>query len=359
MKGSVYADRGWFWCEFKRHPKLGRVRERFGTSKEAEALRAHIAAYGAFPEGFGGPGGPNLAHSWNAAHDALKAAGGPDQAWRSKGQDASQARIHKFIRTQPLGATPVEKITYDVLEAFATKLGKPKTNGKSMAPRTISKYLVAVTVVMTYAARKGWIDRLPVVPKIAAQPHHQPIYSEIMLEGVCNALATLGEPVAAFLCRVLYHSALRVGELLSLRPENVDDEFIMLLDPNKVKNEECRAVHIGADMARDLRAIVAAGAMPKYRRLHHLVTKANEMCGYEMVRPLHAFRHTAASSVTGDDTINLEDAQDLLGHKDPKTTLGYRKKSMEFLRARAKKLSQKRGKLEISRPNLRVISSAD
>lgn len=360
MKGSVYADRGWFWCEFKRHPKLGRVRERFATSKEAEALRAYIAAYGAFPDGFGGPGGPNQAHSWNAAHDALKASGGPDGAWRIRGQEKSQAGIQARIREMPLGQMPVEQITYTVLQEWIAKLarGRGQKPGSQRAPRTLTRYLVAVTVVLTEAVKRGWIERLPLIPKIVHPPHVQPIYTETMLEGVCGALATLGEPDAAFLCRILYHTALRAAELLSLRPEDIDDDMIMLLDPTKIKTKTagCRMVDIGPEAARELRALIAAGRMPNYHRLHHLVSKANLICGYEMPRPLHAFRHTAASSVTGDSRINLEDAQDLLGHKDPKTTQGYRKKSPEFLRARARELSQKRGKLEVSRPAATLIS---
>lgn len=360
MKGSVYADRGWFWCEFKRHPKLGRVRERFETHKQAEALRAYIAAYGAFPEGFGGPGGADPAHSWNAAHDALKAAGGPDGLWRIRGQEKSQAGIQERIRGTYLGAMPVEKITYDVLQVWIGKMAQVRGQqpGSKRAPRTLTRYLVAVTLVLTEAVKKGWIDRLPLIPKVVHPPHVQPIYTATMLEGVCGALATLREPDAAFLCRILYHSALRVGELLALRPEEVDDDCIMLLDPAKIKTgtSGCRMVCIGEEAARELRAIIAAGRMPNYHRLHHLVSKANQICGYEMPRPLHAFRHTAASSVTGDSRINLEDAQDLLGHKDPKTTQGYRKKSPEFLRARAKELSQKRGKLEVSAPAPTLIS---
>jgi integrase len=99
-------------------------------------------------------------------------------------------------------------------------------------------------------------------------------------------------------------------------------------------------------MARELRAMVAAEALPKYDTMHKRLSLALKTCGYESSRPIHTMRHTTCSRVVANEK-NLPLAQRLLGHKSIQTTMGYVHHDREALREAAKNLSPRCGELTV------------
>jgi integrase len=325
------------------HCTAGRFRKRFKTKDLAEAYESHIRAHGEEPAWARGEGPERLdIHTFSKVYQELKEAGGPDGSWLAE-RDLPGARRRDWVASSTrLSHMDVRNIKYTDLEAFVTDLRKRpgKYEGERMSQQSIKHYLGVARGVLRYAAVKGYIQAPPPSPKIKVRKWHQPIFTDVMLDA---AIGHLEHPEDRLAIRVLDVTGMRCGELYGLLPQQItDDGFIALDDPTKLKNEETGVVHVGEQLGRDLRAVIAAGGLSSYDTLHNRWEKALKMCGYKIPRPLHALRHTMATRTLA-QTRDVHISQKVLRHRDIATTQRYLHLSVDMLKAEAKKLSHGRG----------------
>jgi integrase len=281
----------WYGEVDLRHKALGvRFRRRFETKREAEGYEAYIRATGEEPPGITGSGD---GRTFADVAKELKDAGGPEAVW-AKGRDPSGMSRLETLRGSKVGKAPIAQVAYGLVEEYVSLLKKRpgKAQGSFLDARTINRYLSLVSAVNNYAEVKGYIERAPILPWQKDAKKKKQLYTDTQCLAVINHLRAHEHKEEAFCVDVLNRTGLRAGELLGLKPDQIDDEFINLDDPEAIKNEETRPVYIGEEMARELRALVASGALPNYSTLYTRVAAAVKACGYSIKRPIHAFRAT-------------------------------------------------------------------
>jgi len=224
--------------------------------------------------------------------------------------------------------------------SLAARPGHAK--GSKLSEGTINRYLTAISSVMTYAEQKGYVPRAPQLPWRKERAKKQATYSDTMQLAVIRALEAAGHSVDAFLVDVLAIGGLRVSELLEARPEQIEDGFVSLDDPEATKNGDPREVYIGEAHADKLRVLIRENKLPTYQQLYNHLRSALKKCGYNVSRPIHALRHTRATRTVAEEQ-DIQMAKELLGHKSIQTTMRYRHISKEARRERAKKLHPRRG----------------
>jgi integrase len=241
--------------------------------------------------------------------------------------------LHKTpnsVSSEP-GAAHTEAET--LVKHLAKRPGHAK--GTLLSNATINRYLTAISSVMTYAETKGYVPVAPKLPWKKEAKKKQATYTSTMQQAVIGVLKAEGRDVDAFLIEVA-SGGIRVGELLNARPEQIEDGFVSLNDPEEIKNEDPREIYIGEQNADKLRVLIRENRMPTYQQLYNHLRSAVKKCGYEVKRPIHAVRHTTATRTVNDEQ-DIQVAKELLGHKSLATTMRYRHISKDVLRARAKK----------------------
>lgn len=307
----------------------------FDTKRAAEGHEAYIRATGEEPPR---ADGEVSGRTFATVGQELKDAGGPGGTW-ARGRDESVVQRLDFLRASKFGALPIEQVTFAEVEKVVADLARRPghAKGSRLSNGTINRYLTAVSSVMTYAEQKGYVPRAPSLPWRDEGGHRQATYTETMQKAVLSALRAAGHDVDAFLVEVLAIGGMRVGELLNARPEQIEDGFVSLDDPEAIKNGDPREVYIGEAHANRLRVLLRENGLPTYQQLYNHLRAAVKKCGYNVARPLHAIRHTTATRTVNEEQ-DIQMAKELLGHKNINTTLRYRHISKDVRRARAKKL---------------------
>jgi integrase len=318
---------GRYIAEMRKH---GFPKRAFDSRKSAEGYEAYVNATGHEPVGASGT--PTSEHTFKSVAEALRAAGGPKGRW-AKGRDKSVLQRLDGLCAMPLGSLPITEVTYTRVEDAVLTLQRER----GISDATVNRYLTPVSAVLKYAEQRELIPRSPSLPWRAKVDHYQPTYSQTQERAVLDALRASGHDVDAFMVRLLLISGMRIGELLGLRAEQIEDGFVSLDDPRKIKNGTRRELYIGEENEARLRALVRANELTTYQQFRIHLRDAIKKCGYEIPRPVHALRHTTATRTVADEQ-DVHMAMELLGHRNINTTLGYRKISKEVLRARAKKL---------------------
>jgi integrase len=163
-----------------------------------------------------------------------------------------------------------------------------------------------------------------------------------MQQAILGVLRGEGHDVDAFLVELLAIGGMRVGELLNAKPEQIEEGFVSLDDPEAIKNEDPREVFIGEVNANRLRVLIRENKLPTYQQLYNHLRSAVKKCGYDVKRPIHAVRHTTCTRTVNDEQ-DIQMAKELLGHKSIATTMRYRHISKDVRRTRAKKLHPQLG----------------
>lgn len=328
-----------------RHKSGLRFRRAFESKRLAVGYEAYVRATGEEPPGLDGEAS---GLTFTTVAQELKDAGGPGGVW-ARGKDASGIGRLQFVMDSKIGSLPINKVTYAAVEDFVAMLRKRPgmTAGAKLTSGTVNRYLSAISTVMAYAETKAYVASAPKLPWQKEIKKRGRKTTETQDRAVHGWLVAQGWAAEAFVFTVLGVTGFRWGELEGLRPEQIEDEWVTLDNPDDIKNEEPRVAYIGQVMARELRAMVAAKALPGYDTMHKRLTLALKACGYESSRPIHTIRHTTCSRVVANEK-NLPLAQRLLGHRNIQTTMGYVHHDRDALREAAKKLSPQRGELPTS-----------
>jgi integrase len=139
---------------------------------------------------------------------------------------------------------------------------------------------------------------------------------------------------------ILIHTGMRRGELLNLKPEQVDGDYARLW---KTKTKKARSVPL-TDRAKELLQKHLPFSDFRVGYIRYEWDKARKEMGLEDDRHfcLHMLRHTAATRVL-DTTGRLEVVQKVLGHSKIATTQRYAHLSDDTLLDAIRRTAQKHG----------------
>jgi integrase len=325
-----------FWYADTQSKRYGRNRQRFDTKAAAEAADAYWKATGMV---LPGTGQSSAAPTFAEVAKACKAAGGPSGKWL-RGRDASMIQRLDYVIEQ-LGSLPVTAVDRKALEGLAAGLRKRKGTGrhidKPLSAATVDRYLDAASAVLTYAHMHGHITNKPVAPKTNPASGRIHTLSPDQEDAVCRVLQERGHYVEAKLVRAFIASGLRSGEMFQLKPEQIKTDYIDV-HGDQTKTDTSRRVWIDPELAKELRAIIAAGSMPDAFQMLRRFKAACKTCGYDDELCIHSLRHTTATRLL-ELGIDIAVVQRFLGHRDIKTTLRYAHVSDRMLAEAAKKLT--------------------
>lgn len=349
---------GAWYGEVDRRKQGGeRYRRKFASKAEADFYETYIRTFGKEPvTGANGellePTGPTFA-------DVLvqcRAAGGPGRAkWKNERDHALAQRLD-YLKER-LGHLPIAGVTTSSLDAIVSDLRKrPGNKGQKLSPGTINRYLTAASAVLRFAVERKIVPTMPKVPWQEEGARRTDVLSEEMEDAVCRVLTDMGFPLDALCIRVLAETGMRLGELYSLEPAQIEDarnenagegpftnsDQLAWIRLWETKTNKPRSVPISPGLARSLRAMLAGDGLPNSFRLRERFHSACEKCGYSDSLTLHTLRHTTATRwlrKTGSRDLVMK----LLGHKAYATTERYVHLADDDLAQAAKKVSPRRG----------------
>lgn len=324
----------WYGEVDRRHKPGGiRFRARFETKKEAEGYEAYIKATGEAPPwlaegGVSGHTFASVARDCRANH----------RPW-ARGKDSSGIRRLEFLIDGPLGKLPLEGITRERLEKL---VGELKSRG--MAGSTANRYLAVVSTVFTYAtkdvAKYGRVTK-PTIPWQDEGEQREETVSFEQEDAICRVLAEQGLLTEAFLVKALAATGMRTGELMGLKPEQIEHERVKLKAAD-TKTKASRLIYIDPEMARELRALVAAGKLPRRAQLWKVFKAAVKACGYSEELCLHSLRHTRATRLL-ESGVDPQVTMQIMGWTSFSTMQRYRHVTGELQREAVQKVSHRRG----------------
>lgn len=308
----AYAEKrdGWLtgvWIgEVYRKPKT--FRRRFATKKDAEGYELYVKLTGEEPptlENAQRTGAPTFAEVTEKA----KAKGGPKGKWKA-GRDSSLVQRLDFCVTV-IGTYEVQSITRAVLGKIVERLEKrpasPKKKGP-LSPATINRYLAAAHAVLTFAHREGLMpERPPEAPYLdeVVTRKERDVLHMGQDEVVLKLMRDAGHEVDAMCVAFLLETGFRRGELLhKMAPDQITIEQVETEDGTVVpvgvarlhkgqtKNNKGRMAVFSADLAKNIRALIATKSLPDGVQLLRHFKSACERAGYSGNLVLHSLRHT-------------------------------------------------------------------
>lgn len=263
-------------AEFK-HPdgSVTRYHKAFKDKGAADGAEAYYRATGNPP--------PHLGAPTHAFEHYAKAFRERNPKW-CKTRQSIQRLEHAVSR---FGKLDIAAVNLRLLEQYADDLAK-----RDCAPRTVRRYLDVVAVVLRYALDHHAIPYMPRIPRPVDEGEARNAATEAQERAICGWLTDRGKADSAFLIHVLAETGMRTGELWRLRPEQIEDTGL-LLDANQTKTKHARWVPLHPDACRQLRAMVAAKALPSYPQLKYNFECALRGLGETKTLSLYSLRHAS------------------------------------------------------------------
>lgn len=208
-----------------------------------------------------------------------------------------------------LGNPDIKKIDTLMVDKYIHNVsGKVKNS-------TVNRKLSNLHTILKYAHDRDMIVKLP---KFTWKQENNERIRWVTKEEETTLLATLSPEVSVF-CEVLIHTGMRRGELLGMKPEDLDGNYARLW---KTKNGKARSVPL-SERAK----VLLEQHLPfnlTVAQIQQEWTKAKQKMGLEHDNNfvLHTLRHTAASRLLNSSN-NIALVQRMLGHSKITTTMRY------------------------------------
>lgn len=252
-----------------------------------------------------------------------------NRLWAGKASHRT-AETNVWDACEIMGDPKLSDIDTDMIAEYAQIVGD------GVRPATVNRKLSNLHTLLKYAYDREWISRMP---RFDWQKEDNEYIRWLSKEEEEQLLNLLPERISAFV-EILIHTAMRRGELLTMKPEQVDGDYARLW---KTKTKKARSVPL-TDRAKEL--------LEKHLPFNDLGIshirwewdKARTAMGLMDDRHfcMHMLRHTAATRVL-DTTGRLEVVQKVLGHSKIATTQRYAHLSDDTLLDAIRRTAQKHG----------------
>jgi integrase len=289
-----------------------------------------------------------------------KAAGGPRGKWLAERDCSILQRVDHAIDV--IGTYPMSYVhdhAQEMADKIVASLDRAKAPGKKhkLTNATKNRYVNAYGAVLKYAYKKRIIATRPpleLLDEVTTRKERDPLnfgQDEVIL----RLMRENGDTVEADCVEALIETGLRSGELRKRAPEDITIEQVMdedgtlvdvgvvTLPKGRTKNNKSRRVAFSADLARKIKAIVAAGLMPNKDRLLDSFKLAVKRAGYTGNLVIHSLRHTRVTRLRKAG-ITEEIRVKLVGHSGKDVHRGYDHVDLEDQLEVVKKVQEYAGK---------------
>jgi integrase len=310
--------RGRTWYTDVQNPQGDRVRISTGTNDKAQALvfAARVAA-GDRPANNASPTG--TAHHTMA--DALQQAW--TDVWVNRKAAAGFRTLIREVEAY-MGSTPVKDVDHGALTRFRRHL-----TDKGLSEATANRYLACASKALTTAAKMGWIQARPPIPK-GREGRGRPLY--LTADQVSDIVAREDDPLLRTGWLLFTQSGLRPAEALALTWDDVDlaDRWLRVGNAwGDTKSSQFRTVPISKRLATALAEVKAEGhSAPLGGRGYVWWSKrwkqACDRIGVILPKgtSIYVARHTTATLMVAAG-LDVTEVQRILGHATVTTTQVY------------------------------------
>lgn len=237
--------------------------------------------------------------------------------WRTSRDPSLDQRLEELVRL--IGPeTETAAIDLPVINKAVRELeARPGRDGRGLSPKTVNRYLAALSGVLTYARSCGYLTAVPELPWREEAPGRMVTLAPDQEDAVCAELS----PEHALCVRVLAATALRPGEFFSLERDQVDVEggWLHLW---KTKTDRPRSVPIEPALARPLVRLIEEGRVPKGAEVYRALKAAVESLGLPGRTCVYSLRHTGLTRLAKSGVAGPV-LQKWAGHGDYRTTQNY------------------------------------
>jgi integrase len=298
-------------------------KRRFKTKQAAEDYETFTRMMGREPptidDGQEATGAPTFAE----VAEKCKADGGPRGLWKRERDCSIIQRVDFAVSV--IGTYEVQNVTRAVLKKISED---PRLSKRTNATR--NRYLNAAGAVLTWAYRNDMITTRPEAPLLDEKTYRRerdvlPYGSE---DVVLRLMREAGHGVEALCCEVLAETGLRMGELLKLSADQVavgsyENEDgtespvgVITLRKEQTKTNRSRMVIFPAELASQIKAVIATGSLPNKDRLARTFKSAVKRAGLSGNIVVHSLRHTRNTRLQKAG-VEQKVRMGMLGHSSP------------------------------------------
>lgn len=241
-------------------------------------------------------------------------------AWlTAAGRSAGTIRLRRHylnLAARSLPRPPAATTTEDLVQWFATRDWSPETRRSARSAMT-GFYAWAVT---TKRLPENPAEGLPPIPSGTPRPHPVP-------EDVLHDVLATCTPRVALMIRLAAELGLRRAEVAGVHRDDLRRDLTGWVLVVKGKGRKQRVIPVPENLAMRIRdeADTTFGYLfPGQHGGHLSAAWVGRLVGRELPHHLsmHSLRHRFASAAYG-ATTDLLTVQQLLGHSNPRTTMGY------------------------------------
>jgi integrase len=230
------------------------------------------------------------------------------------GQETKARSFQKLGRIQRiLGPTfPLDLFDTNAVDTVIDEITEDGASGA-----TINRYLSAISAFMRFCISRN-LKTTP-APTLDWRKESEGRLRWLSYDEEDGLMGLLPEPFAS-LVYVAIRTGMRASEILTLKPEQIEDRWVRLW---KTKNGSTRSVPVNQELHDVLSQLVSDG-MPGYFQLRDAWDRARSQMGLSDDRGFvfHSCRHTFAVRAI-QANVNVRVLQKLMGHKTIQTTLRY------------------------------------
>lgn len=246
--------------------------------------------------------------------------------WKDKnGCDIFHSQAKRCIEI--LNDPKIEDIDTKMVDLYIEGLERVVTHrGTLMSASSINHNISVLCTLLRYAKQRDYIAKLPYFSRKTPAPHRvrwlSPDEEQQVFAAIENAdylIARKHRDEMLALTRILIDTGMRRGEVLGLKQENIDGDWVRLW---KTKNGKARSVPLTPEAKKLLLKHVPFEI--KRHQVHRFWAKVRDDIGLSKDAQfvLHTLRHTTATRMLK-KTRNIAMVQRMLGHSNIGTTLRY------------------------------------
>jgi integrase/recombinase XerD len=269
------------------------------------------------------------------------------------------AAFEKWMQQQRYAYSTQKAYLSYTRKFFAAHVGKP---WNSITQKHIQDYNYEEFIVKgkSHSSQNQFINAIKlfykingnskIIPEDIQRPRKQEKLPNVLSkEEVARIISSISHIKQKCLIMLIYSAGLRIGEALSLKLEDIrSQEKLIYIRQSKGKKD--RRVPLSDKMLQVLREYYKAcrptdylfagqrGGMYSGSSARNILKTAVEASGITIRVTLHTLRHSYATHLT-ESGVGLRYIQEILGHKNPKTTMLY-------TRISGKRISEIRSPLE-------------
>lgn len=319
-----------------------RYRQSFRTRKEADLAHsqatARLKATGSPLEASVSP--PKSKGEGKVLGDAFKI------AWALRWSKDKHPETHRYncnslFRTIE-ERTPLVEIDTDMVTECCLEWSDDGINGS-----TVNKRMNHLNVMLKLAHERGWIDKLPKLPKFKQNKHRVRWMNDVEEDKALAKCLELGMADLHDYIIVAIDTGFRRGELLNFRNSDFMNGQLHLHE-GETKNDRSRTIpasdRVRLVLQRRASMLQPFGDVLNINTLRHQWSKLRKAMGMSEDGQfvVHMLRHTCASRLV-QNGVALSVVKEWMGHQDIQTTMRYAHLAPDALNSALQVLNKRNG----------------